>query len=199
LILNARVERRKPRVDSRTGTFVECATFCSSKSTSLTSFSGSAYRVKQTDLTLIVEYILPQSSLHCSPPASSILHYTPRLSACTLAMNIFEIQRLENIKHNQKLLAQLSLYRHEINVEPRADAQPPPVKRCKLERFPSRTSPRIASARRPSYNEDGGEKYTYVGHVRPAKKKASEVRKQNAEQDEIEDAALVPARDADAI
>jgi hypothetical protein len=113
-------------------------------------------------------------------------------------MNIYEIQRLENIKHNQKLLAQLNLHRHEINVEPRADARPPPVKRRKLDSGPSRTSARIASVGRRSYNEDGGEKYTYVERVKPAKN-APGTRNQNAEQDEIEDVALVPARDADAI
>ena len=107
-------------------------------------------------------------------------------------MNVYEIQRLENIKHNQKLLPQLSLHSHEINVEPRADARPPPVKRRKLSSGPSRTSARITSIGRPSYNEDGGEKYTYVEHVRPAEN-ALGTRKQKAEQDGIEDVALVPA------
>jgi hypothetical protein len=95
-------------------------------------------------------------------------------------------------------LAQLNFHRHEINVDPRANARPPPVKRDKSNSRPSRTFAKIASVGRPSYNEDSREKYTYVERVRSAKN-ASGTRKQKAKQHEVGDSTLVPVRDADAI
>jgi hypothetical protein len=114
-------------------------------------------------------------------------------------MNSFEIQRLENIKQNQKLLAELSLQTHKSNVGSRADAKAPPAKRRRLNNAPSRTSARIASAARPSYNEDNVEKYIYVERARPAKKTGSGKRKPKIEDDMEGDVGLVPARDAEEI
>lgn len=65
--------------------------------------------------------------------------------------------------------------------------------------MPSRTSARIASVGRPSYNEEAGEKYVYVERVRPAKKNEQRKRKSEIEGDEMEDSAFVPARQAEEI
>jgi hypothetical protein len=114
-------------------------------------------------------------------------------------MNSYEIQRLENIKQNQKLLAELNLHSHKVHVGSNADAKAPAAKRRRLNNVPSRTSARITSVGRPLYNEDSGEKYRHVDRVRPAKKNGSGKRKPRIEENETTDAGLVPTRDAEEI
>jgi hypothetical protein len=70
-------------------------------------------------------------------------------------MNSYELQRLENIKHNQQLLRDLNLDRSRHAIDPE---KKPAAKRRKLEGAPSRTSARIASSTKPSYKEDAGER-----------------------------------------
>ena len=116
-----------------------------------------------------------------------------------MTTNSYELQRLENIKQNQKLLAELNLHRHRTGVGSGTDLKPPPAKKRKFENVPSRTSARTASIGRPSYKEDGGEKYNYVERARPTNKNRSGKRTQKVEDDEEEGPGLVPARDAETI
>ena len=72
-------------------------------------------------------------------------------------MNDYEARRLEKIKHNQALLAELDIKSIVPRQRSNADRKPPAKKRKILEEktAPSRTSARIASAPvRPSYNDD---------------------------------------------
>lgn len=66
-------------------------------------------------------------------------------------MNSYELQRLENIKHNQQVLKDLNLDR----VSRDAYSEKKPMrKRRKVETLPSRASARIASSTRPIYEID---------------------------------------------
>jgi hypothetical protein len=69
-------------------------------------------------------------------------------------MNPYELQRCENIKHNQQLLKSLRVdeFRHRLN-----PPKKPAAKRIKLEKNPLRASARIASSSRPSYIGDTGQ------------------------------------------
>ena len=114
-------------------------------------------------------------------------------------MNSYEIQRLENIKQNRKILAELNLQsRQTRGVELETGSKlPAPAKRRKSATVPSRTSARIASVARPSYNEDGGESFVYTERAKRAKKDTSARKKQKVE--DLGDIDLVPARDAETI
>jgi hypothetical protein len=116
-----------------------------------------------------------------------------------IIMNSYEIQRLENIEQNQKVLAELNLHSHKRNVGSNRDAKPPAAKRRRVGNAPSRTSARIASAGRPSYNEGSGEKYVEVERVRTAKTKGSNKTKPKIEDYGIRDVGLVPSQDAETI
>lgn len=107
-------------------------------------------------------------ALHSALHDAQTLHHPARARA---TMNSYEVQRLENIKHNQKLLAELNLHSNKSNVASNADVKAPAAKRRKLVNSPSRTSARIASAARPSYNEGGREKFMYVERVSPDERK----------------------------
>jgi hypothetical protein len=81
-------------------------------------------------------------------------------------MNSFELQRLENIKHNQQLLKDLNLK----GLLPARDSEKKPAtKRRKLGSAPSRTSARIASSTKRSYNEDVAEENPQPKRVQPKK------------------------------
>lgn len=68
-------------------------------------------------------------------------------------MNDYERRRLENIKKNQSLLAELDI--KPVIAKRKQSDKPPAPKRRKIESAPSRSSARIASAPdKPVYNED---------------------------------------------
>ncbi len=66
-------------------------------------------------------------------------------------MNSYELQRLENIKHNQQVLRDLNLDRASRDAYPE---KKPTRKRRKVETQPSRASARIALSTRPVYEKD---------------------------------------------
>ncbi|KAF7514053.1 hypothetical protein GJ744_004378 [Endocarpon pusillum] len=66
-------------------------------------------------------------------------------------MNSYELQRLENIKHNQQVLKDLNLDRVSRDAH---SEKKPTRKRRKVETLPSRASARIASSTRPIYEID---------------------------------------------
>ena len=114
-------------------------------------------------------------------------------------MNDLETQRLENIKQNRALLAELNVeaLRNRTRTASNASARRP-TKRRKLDNPPSRTSSRIAtSTTRPSY-KDEGERFITIERARSKKKRTSRGLKQEIE--DLEDnAQLIPARDAESI
>ena len=118
-------------------------------------------------------------------------------------MNFYEVQRLENIKQNRRLLAELNLHSHQTTGRTRSRTGskplPPPAKRRKLETTPSRTSTRIASVARPSYNESERQERIYVRRATAAKNKTSRKRRQKIEQDEPEIVGVVPLQDAEEV
>ncbi len=119
-------------------------------------------------------------------------------------MNAYEIQRLENIKQNQKILTDLNIRRltESKNGASKRDSRPPPAKRQKIENTPSRTSARIASTTRPSYNEDVKERYSVVERTKSAKRTNNAGRRGKhgtQEEEEEQDAGLVPTKDAETI
>lgn len=70
-------------------------------------------------------------------------------------MNSYELQRLENIKHNQQLLRDLNLDRSLGEVHPERKLA---AKRKRVEIAPLRTSARIGSTTKLSYKDDAGER-----------------------------------------
>ena len=118
-------------------------------------------------------------------------------------MNSYEIQRLENIKQNRKLLAELNLHKRQTEgVEQRSESKSSRARRREPGSNPSRTSARIASVARPSYDEDGGEKFVNpkrAKRAKRAKRDTSGPKRQKVEEDEVEDVDLFPARDAQTI
>ena len=118
-------------------------------------------------------------------------------------MNAYEVQRLENIRQNQKILADLNIQRltESKNAVPERDSRPPPAKRQKIENTPSRTSARIASTTRPTYNEDAKERYIVAERDRSVKKNKSAGRhtKHEMKGEAEQDNALVPTKDAEMV
>lgn len=118
-------------------------------------------------------------------------------------MTDIEAQRLSNLQHKAKLLADLNLHNETIprvHVKRENEARHT-SKRRKLENFdpPSRTSARIASSStRPSYREDGGEKYNYIEGE--TKAKGSRVKKGiNHVEIETDQRTIIPAADSESI
>lgn len=113
-------------------------------------------------------------------------------------MNDYETRRLEKIKQNQKLLAELDI--KPVIPKTRApDDRPPPKKRKVLQASaPSRTSARIAATPvRPSYNEDEASKPVTLPRSVPKKgRKGQSASAFNAEEDTE---GLVPAKDIEEI
>ena len=129
------------------------------------------------------------SNAKCSRPTSSarsleaILRLGEPLAKFvhnTAVMNDYEARRLEKIKRNQALLA-------ELNVKPvvpkqarNADGRPPPKKRKVLEETaPARTSARIAATPvKPTYNDDVDIKAVKLPRSAPKKRTRTKVREQ---------------------
>lgn len=109
-------------------------------------------------------------------------------------MNAYELQRLENIRQNQTLLAALDLDRLGIqNDEAKPDSRRP-KKRQKVENAPSRTSARIAAGTRPSLKHGTREIHTLTGNSIP-KTRIKTNRKVKRKMDEEElDVDPAPAR-----
>lgn len=110
-------------------------------------------------------------------------------------MNDYETRRLEKIKKNQALLAELDI--KPVPVKRAADAKPPAKKRkLALDSAPSRSSARIASApAKPSYNED--EIGKPIALPRSAPKKSKQSRQAAAGDPDPE--PLVPAKNIEDI
>ena len=114
-------------------------------------------------------------------------------------MTDLETQRLENIKQNRALLAELNVeaLRNSTRIASSPHARPP-TKRRKLDNPPSRTSVRIASSTtKPSYR-DHSEKFVIIERARSKKKRTSRGLKQEIE-DLSDNAQLIPARDVASI
>lgn len=110
------------------------------------------------------------------------------------SMNDYEKKRQENIKKNKELLSQLGLPNASARATRQdASTRPPPAKRLKTETAstPARTSARLASAKRPDYNESASDSTattttdTASGR-RPKARKAPTVKAEDdAEPDEV--------------
>lgn len=114
-------------------------------------------------------------------------------------MNVYEIQRLENIKQNQKLLVELNI-RHLMR-----DRRVPPeteprsrTKRLEAEKQPLRASPRIAAGSRPSYNDNVKISKPPSERVGRVKKRVSQDPKVGQKQSQ-EHTSLLSQKDAQAI
>lgn len=109
-------------------------------------------------------------------------------------MNDYETRRLEKIKHNQNLLAELDI--KPVVAKRKQSGKPPAPKRRKIETAPSRSSARIASAPdKPTYNEDITSRP--ISLPRSAAKGGKKSAKDIAIVEEVE--SLVPFKDIEEI
>lgn len=105
-------------------------------------------------------------------------------------MNDYETRRLEKIKHNQSLLAELDI--KPVVAKRKPSEKPPAPKRRKIENAPSRISARIAAApEKPTYNEDVTPKP--IPRPRSAAKKGQKSAKTEPVAEDIE--SLIPSKD----
>lgn len=109
-------------------------------------------------------------------------------------MNDYESRRLEKIKHNQSLLAQLDI--KPVAAKRKPSEKPAASKRRKIDGVPSRSSARIAAApEKPTYNEDATSKPI------PLPRSAAKGGKKSAKVESVieETESLVPSKDIEEI
>lgn len=118
-----------------------------------------------------------------------------------MKMNEYESQRLEKIKRNEKLLAELDI-KPLVPKTSRASNGKPPAKKRKvsIETAPSRTSARIAAApSKPTYNEDVDIKPIPLPRSVTKKSAKSSAKGQFGSVIDTEPEPLVPAKNVDNI
>lgn len=97
-------------------------------------------------------------------------------------ISAYEAQRLENIKRNKALIQQLGIQRTQ---QSSTEARPAKRQKIEVDARPSRTSTRIATTSRPTYNEDALSKAPPIAPS--ATKSSTKKRKTTASAFEVEE------------